>query len=460
MNLRLTPSLPLRPYQQDDVAAFLAAKPHRQIIAHPPAAGKTAIAIACAQSIGARHILVVCPALARSVWVAEFQKWSQSDCKAITAGHNRSLSGIARTRNIEAWGAQVRAVSYGLLKDVLKYDTQPLDMVIFDEAHNLRDPLSKVSGCARDLLHRFPSLPCLALTATVAPTRIEQAWNPIDTLFPGWFGARRPDGDVSWRFLTAFCERIENDFGTVYTGAKSTEAMEKLHVILKPMVRRITDEVLSAFLPPIDAQPLWVDDIHRSDNNCAIDFAADAWGEGVRHIAVVAYTREKTEDLYLQLRRRYSQEFGYEGAGVYHFDGRIASEARAEILDHFKRSGGILVCTCESIREAINLSFVKSALVLQWRTSPAQALQLLGRFRRPNDDHRLSRIRYLVRDDEERSRASLLQRRLDTIATALKADSSQEILSSVFAEREHTDAEIDSMLDQLAVKPKNVSQEW
>lgn len=63
----------LRPYQKDDVA-FLARRAFA-FNCEPPRTGKTAVALAASILTGARHVLVVCPAIAKWVWAAEALKW-------------------------------------------------------------------------------------------------------------------------------------------------------------------------------------------------------------------------------------------------------------------------------------------------------------------------------------------------------------------------------------------------
>jgi superfamily II DNA or RNA helicase len=455
------PSLPpMRDYQVDDVQAILDDPTHRKLICHPPAAGKTRIAIEVAKALGAKKILVISPALARPVWVEEFARWAGWQAHVVSAGINvKSRSQPAQARVEAAYKADIRVTSYGLLSNFCAVDAaweyKTLDLIIFDEIHALRDPFSQVSRNARKIMAKNPKTPCIGLTATPIPTRTEQAWNPINTLFPGWHGVRKDTADIPWSFLTAYCERQENEYGVVYTGPKSEIAMQALKRAISPYIRRVNPGVIEKYLPPVDAKPLFVEDGHS--RVWVRNFVADSVAEEIRHIAVVPYRRETAQAIYADVSKTYSRKLAAENRGVYHFDGQYAPEARSEMLLHFRDHGGILICTCESIRESINLSFVKSALITEWRTSPAQALQLLGRFRRPNKDPSVNRVRYLTTPDDA-SRAKLLQRRLDALAIVLQSDDSQAVLQEVFSSKECTDDELDAMLESITSTHKTTEQ--
>lgn len=443
----------MRQYQADDVQAILDHPQRRQLICHPPAAGKTRIAIEVAKRLKAEKILVICPALARPVWVEEFAMWAGLKAQVVSCGkHVKSHSKPQAARTYAAYSALIRVTSYGLLAN-FKYETD-FDLIIFDEIHALRDPFSQSSCNARALLSRNPKAAAVGLTATPIPTRTEQAWNPIDILFPGWHGVRKNVTDIPWAFLTKYCERQENEYGVVYTGPKSESAMQELKRALSPYIRRVSPGVIEKFLPAIDARPLFVENGHT--RKWVRDFVSDSLAEEIQHIAVVPYRRETAQAIYAEISKAHSRKLGLERKGVYHFDGQYAPEARAEMLLHFREHGGVLVCTSESIRESINMSFVKSALIIEWRTSPAQALQLLGRFRRPNGDPRVNRVRYLT-IPEDANRAKLLQRRLDALAIVLQADDSQAVLQEVFSAKECTDDELDAMLDSIT-STKNPEQ--
>lgn len=453
-------SQPLRPYQKADVEAFAAHPKRRYMVCHPPGAGKTRIAIECARAIKARSITIVCPALARPVWVAEFQKWAGITPTTIVAG--RTTKSITRVQ-LAAYDAPVRVISYGLLgnlADDFRWSDPLQDMVIFDEIHNLRSPWSAASNYARKFMASNPGCAALGLTATPIPTKTEQVWHPMQVLFPHWAGRPRVTGnriDVPWSFLSRYCERIENEYGVTYTGPRDEEAMQQLHKHLAPYIRRVEPEVIEQYLPAVDAEPLYVD-TYKFEMWVG-EFAEDNLQNGIDHIAIVTYQRDTAQRLYADMSRRFSKNLSKEQKGVYYFTGNYAPEARAATLEHFLKHGGILVCTSESIRESIDLSFIKAALICEWRTSPAQALQLLGRFRRPNKDPRVNRVRYLTMPDDAQ-RAALLKRRLDAIAHVLSADNSHSKLQQVFNAKTATDDDLEAMLDSLVIGASTEKESW
>lgn len=62
------------PYQSED-AKWLSGN-RRALLANDPGTGKTATAIVAMQQAGFEHVLVVCPAIARSVWERELKIWT------------------------------------------------------------------------------------------------------------------------------------------------------------------------------------------------------------------------------------------------------------------------------------------------------------------------------------------------------------------------------------------------
>jgi SWI/SNF-related matrix-associated actin-dependent regulator 1 of chromatin subfamily A len=95
--------------------------------------GKTAQAIRGADLVGAKSILVLCPAIARVNWQREFEKW-QTMSRGISA--IRSSAELPRQED-------VLIVSYSMLaseKARRALLTRKYDVLICDEGHSLKEP--------------------------------------------------------------------------------------------------------------------------------------------------------------------------------------------------------------------------------------------------------------------------------------------------------------------------------
>ena len=435
----------LRPYQQAALDRWEAIQPKRLILAHATSAGKSLTAVRCAEVIGARRVLVVVPAMGRPTWIKEMQKWSAYAPHPII--HGRARSGLSKAKvaaRDAAYGADVQVVSYTLLKEI---DNAPRDILVFDEVHALRDPLSKQSKIVRAYLKAHPRTPALALSATPIPTEVKQLWNLLDTFWPRQFGAPAANGGISWAFQSAYCYREENEYGVRYSGSKSPAALAELGARIAPFIHRVTDAEVAPYLPPLHAEPLYLDE-PKEATALAVDWA-DMVGTDAGCRAVLVFNRETAHDIAAALGTPYL------------VSGEITPEARQKILDAASADPtSILVATSESVRESVSLSFAKRALVLQWRTSPASAIQLMGRF--PRQDADISKpcyIQYAVLPGDE-SRAEVLTTRIQDINALMKADKKSEKLTEIFAPRVLTEERLDAMFSNMFSVVNSDPTDW
>ncbi len=415
----------LRPYQQDFLNRFASRKDQRLLMLWATSAGKTRSAIEAMKEIHAKRILIVCPAIARGTWLAEFEKWSDYKPMAIRIGATRT-SGVTKKEHIyreAAYDADVQVVSYGLLGQL---DSDRYDFIVLDEFHALRAPLSKQSKIVTQLFRFNAETPALALSATGIPTDPKQLWNPLNTFWPGQWGPPTPTNDISWKFQAMYCEKIVTEYGTAYKGAKSDDALKQLSRALDPFVHRVSDKEVAQFLPPLHAEAL------RLDTKEDLSDIASEWLETLPEDArpiVICFKRETASNL-------------AEDLNAFKIDGTISPERRVEILAQAK----LIVATSESIRESISLSVYTHALIFEWRTSPASAIQLLGRFARQDalDLMRPTYVQYVCFPGDE-TKADILQERVGVVNAVLQRDSKAERLQEIFAPQELTEERVEKM---------------
>lgn len=439
----------LRPFQLDALRWLAARVDKRGILAHSTSAGKSRTAIEFGRQLGAKRILVVASALARPTWKKQFEKWSPEYAPhTIRFGRTRKSLTKAQVRERDAaYFADVRIVSYKLVGQL---DASAVDLVVLDEVHALRNPLSQQSKIVKAYLRAHPRTPAVALTATPIPTEVKNIWNILDSFWPGQFGKAQRTGDISWDFLSRYCGRQESEYGISFAGAKDDVSLDTLAERLIPYIHRVTDNEVAPYLPPLNAQPLYLDE-HRPNAEVAQDWLESA-SDGAR--CIVVYHREEAFAM--------AQALGLDPDECV-VTGELSPEARVGRIHEIGAQGLVLIATSESIRESISLSAFKRALVFEWRTSPAQALQLMGRFARQDaaDLATPVLVEYVVPPGQE-SRAEKLWERLQDVNKLLAADKNSAVLAQVFGAQEIT-PEREQDLDRQALRRVRLSlasEDW
>lgn len=201
------------------------------MIGDEPGLGKTMQAIALANHLGLRDLLVICPASLRLNWVREIERWT-------TVGHQPH----AILNGKDVFGS-CNVVSYDLAvnrsAEVLKLRPQ---MLVLDEAHYLKNPGAKRTKVVLQQIVKLADR-VLLLTGTPVPNRVNELYSILRAL--------RPDviDHMSYgRFLTRFAKVLSGPYGDQVVGVKNER---ELYARLRAgfMVRRLKADVLKD-LPP------------------------------------------------------------------------------------------------------------------------------------------------------------------------------------------------------------------
>lgn len=129
-------TLELLPYQETG-AAFLAGK-DRAGLFDEMGTGKSAQAIRALDLIGARRILVICPAAVREVWAGEFKKFATIPRRVLKGKDIHDLKLWLKGK------CQVLLLSYEMATIWARHiEGDFLDAIVFDEAHYLKNDQSK-----------------------------------------------------------------------------------------------------------------------------------------------------------------------------------------------------------------------------------------------------------------------------------------------------------------------------
>jgi SNF2 family DNA or RNA helicase len=214
----------LKPWQVSG-AAWLASK-RFALLADEMRVGKTRTAIEAARLVGAKRILVLCPAIARANWAAEFG----GSVRVIETHAERIWPPVA---------SETVVASYDLIPGC---DTGDWDVLILDESHYLRTPATirakAVLGRA-GIVRRARRV--WALSGTPMVNHAAELWTLLRT-----FGAYREDYET---FVREFCTGFMGPYGFRITGTKNHV---RLCDLLEPVMLRRTLQGVAPELDPIE----------------------------------------------------------------------------------------------------------------------------------------------------------------------------------------------------------------
>lgn len=217
--------------------------------------GKSAQAIRAADLASCYRILVLCPAIARTNWHREFEKFSSMPRKfelVFSKSHPSTNSNASII------------CSYDLATCYEPAFFGRFDLLILDEAHYLKSPKTKrtASVFGKEGYVRYAKK-IWALSGTPAPNHAGELWPLLYTfgIVPQLYGA----------FIETYCNFIDTAYGRQITGTKQTSMPELKRVLKTIMLRRRTKDVLTE-LPKLFFQDLKVE---ADDSNIDIDFIND-----------------------------------------------------------------------------------------------------------------------------------------------------------------------------------------
>jgi superfamily II DNA or RNA helicase len=221
----------LRPYQERGVAWLqrLAELGIGGVLADEMGLGKTlqAITLLAAREHDRPH-LVVCPTSVVGNWERELGRFAPGLPVVRHHGPDRAV-----TRRAFRPG-QVVVTSYALLRrDIGVLEDVDWDVVVFDEAQQVKNPASKGARAARALTARMR----VAMTGTPVENRLSELWAIVDLTNPGLLGSQR-------RFTERFAVPVER--------WHDADAAARLRRLVAPFVlrRRKGDPDVAVALPP------------------------------------------------------------------------------------------------------------------------------------------------------------------------------------------------------------------
>lgn len=178
----------LRDYQLQGLAwlMFLRSYGFGGILADDMGLGKTLQALAFIQKLKAtrkltKGALIVAPTSLIWNWLAEAQKFTPNLKCLMLHGTER------KARFDEIPGHDLVITSYGLIqRDIEVYQEYHFDLVILDEAQNIKNTQAKTTAMVKQL----PSDMRLCLTGTPLENHLGELWSLMDFALPGLLGAQ------------------------------------------------------------------------------------------------------------------------------------------------------------------------------------------------------------------------------------------------------------------------------
>jgi SNF2 family DNA or RNA helicase len=197
--------------------------------------------------------LVLCPPALVGNWNAEFEKWLPTpNLLGRIWTVKADLSVPARQRAIEYWNKERGVLIIGFRMFMQSCDTtedttiasiltDAANLVIVDEAHNLKNPSSKTTKRAKEIRTQRR----IALTGTPLSNNLEEYWSMIDFVCPNYLGTQV-------QFRARFREPIEEGCYIDSSPSERKRAvahMKALERRLEPKVHRRDASVLKDTLP-------------------------------------------------------------------------------------------------------------------------------------------------------------------------------------------------------------------
>ena len=204
------------------------------LLADEMGTGKTIQVAGLLNLTAPRKVLIVAPASMKIIWALELRKWLVDKQLPIMI-----LKGQTKPLDLPHDGIWI--VNYELLgRFRAEITSQPLDLLVLDEAHSIKTRTSARTKHAH-LLSRCAKRKIL-LTGTPLLARPAELWSLLHFLSP----ADWPD---FYKFAHRYCAPIRTDWGWDFTGAGN---LEELNTRLRSglMMRRLKRDVL-AQLPPL-----------------------------------------------------------------------------------------------------------------------------------------------------------------------------------------------------------------
>ena len=261
---------PLRDYQEQGVAWLVdrLARHRAVLLADDAGLGKTRETLVAAQRLNIRHLLIVCPAGARRVWLNEIHRWVPGwDDRVVLVEPGTRLSDIEVKLN--ATRPVILIVAYDELSNLKSRIAFRLKFVhwgllVLDECHYLKNPSNRtqaIYGHRGDKGLQGYADKVILLSGTPTPNHAGELWQHYRTFWSSSLtttppGAKAARPLTQTEFEDRFTRYRDTVFGRQVTGSKNVGVLRDA---LAPVVLRRRKAQVLTELPPLQLQDIALD---------------------------------------------------------------------------------------------------------------------------------------------------------------------------------------------------------
>lgn len=440
----------LRGYQA--FGAKFALTQQRVILGDEMGLGKTIEALAVMAHLAAKappgrptRFLVICPASVLANWEHEIQR--HTNLGAHMAGRILRLHGSERDRRLAEWKTSggVALTTFGTVR-ALPPPYEPIDGVIVDEAHYIKNPDAKRTMAVRSWLDQSDTV--LLMTGTPMENRVDEFLTLVEHLRPRLASAIDPTAGA------AGADAFRLAVAPVYLRRNQEDVLDELPPLIE------TDEWLTLEGPSARSYRSAV----KAGNFMAMRraaFATDRPSDSPKLVRLLELVDEAiTNDrkvvvfsYFLDVIDMVHRAIGSVGGGDLAYGpltGGVKPDDRQRIIDEFTvRSGpAVLICQIEVGGVGLNLQTASVVVITEPQWKPSIEEQAIARCHRMGQVRPVEVHRLLTEDSVDEAMIAILDQKSELFARYARPSSLKE--ASLAAVDISDQEAVASLTDRLA----------
>lgn len=472
-------------FQRDGVD--LLRERNRAILADEMGLGKTVQALVAAKELDAEQVLVVCPNSMKGVrsadgsflggWAGETATWFTEDISIVDGWAER------RVEQIEAC-SRVTIINYEVLSKHVADLSHHWDVIVFDEAHRVKNRTAKVTKAAKAVAKHGDNVWLLSGTPIMNST--SELWQLLNILFP-----RDREYTSYWRFVNKYCEVSYDYWGHAIVEDvvdPTDRRVRMIRQLIKPtLIRRTKPEVLKD-MPRKTVQKVWVE-MHPQQAKVYREMEDDMLttlesGETIAATVVIAQIMrlkqiaicpdlmiptdarhlwggkmdalkdlidalgEEKIVIFSQFKTAIDKAYDYiidcTNVTAAKFTGDTSQDERAAIVDNFQTKGDpqVLFVTTQAGGTGLTLTAASHAIFLDKMWTPAMNLQAQDRLHRISQERPVTIYELLTEGTVEERIEKMLEGKQNVVDILLETAQALEARAKAMKVRRLSGAEL------------------
>lgn len=412
------------------------------LLNHVVGSGKTCSAIRGCDSLGPGTVLVVCPAIARSVWVDHIRQWSLHSTKTLV---------IEKAKD---WEKLASGPFDWIIASYELFDSRKappgIKRLVCDEAHYLKN---KDSGRTEEVTQYVEDnqVSSILLSGTPIANSPIDLWSQVNILHPGLWGHYWKWVNHYFEVETQVLEHNGQEIKVVGQLRKPFELKSRIDQLSHQVTRDEIKHLFPGVIYEVDVIPARqskkrfadilsgkafdeesftkeLENSRRQKEEATFRHIRHAFDTGRPRVFVLTHLRQTASDLEGLIRERFN-------CPVYRIDGGMADKERHSIIGAARAEPRCVVAaTMHSIGVAIDLTAFTYAIFNQLYWQPAIVAQACGRFDRISGREPATIVFPVLKGSAEEYMARSLKRKLDEQSQLMKIEGSAKALSGVSLE--------------------------